>query len=68
MLRAGLTTEAAAVARELLDSAEGFGYRVPELQAGDSRVPGGIPVPYPAACRPQAWSAAAAVVCAQALG
>ncbi|CAH0189220.1 glycogen debranching N-terminal domain-containing protein [Microbacterium sp. Bi121] len=68
MLRAGLTAEAAVIARELVDSAEGFDYRVPELQSGDSRIPGGIPVPYPAACRPQAWSAAAAVVCAQALG
>jgi glycogen debranching enzyme len=30
---------------------------VPELWSGEGR-----PVPYPAACRPQAWSAAAAVV------
>jgi len=67
MLRAGLAEPAAAIARQLVDAAEGFGYRVPELHAGDERVPGGRPVPYPAACRPQAWSAAAAVVCAQAL-
>jgi len=67
MLRAGLADEAAGVARELLDSAEGFGYRVPELQAGDPKKSGGRPVPYPAACRPQAWSAAAVIVCAQAL-
>jgi hypothetical protein len=68
MLRAGLREEAAVIARELLDSAEGFGYRMPELQSGDARTHEGSPVPYPAACRPQAWSAAAAVVCAQALG
>jgi glycogen debranching enzyme len=68
MLRSGLVEDARAIARQLLDVAEGFDYRVPELHAGDARVPGGRPVPYPAACRPQAWSAAAAVVCAQALG
>jgi hypothetical protein len=67
MLRAGLADEARAVAAQLIDVAEGFDYRVPELHAGDERVPGGRPVPYPAACRPQAWSAAAAVVCARAL-
>ncbi len=67
MLRAGLPEPAADIARQLVDAAEGFDYRVPELHAGDVRVPGGRPVPYPAACRPQAWSAAAAIVCARAL-
>lgn len=67
MLRSGLVDDARSIARQLLDVAEGFDYRVPELHSGDVRVPGGRPVPYPAACRPQAWSAAAAVVCAQAL-
>lgn len=67
MIRAGLQPEAAAVARQLVDAAEGFEYRMPELHAGDTRTPGARPVPYPASCRPQAWSAAAAVVCAQAL-
>nr|MBS1899374.1 amylo-alpha-1,6-glucosidase [Actinomycetota bacterium] len=68
MLRAGLRDEAAAVAGQLVDAAEGFDYRMPELHAGDTRTPGVAPVPYPASCRPQAWSAAAAVVCAEALG
>ena len=67
MLRAGLVDDAQAIAGQLLDVAEGFDYRVPELHSGDTRIPGGRPVPYPAACRPQAWSAAAAVVTAQAL-
>lgn len=67
MLRAGLVDEAREIAGQLLDAAEGFDYRVPELHSGDARVDGARPVPYPAACRPQAWSAAAAVVCAQAL-
>ncbi|MBO9626500.1 MAG: amylo-alpha-1,6-glucosidase [Microbacterium sp.] len=67
MLRAGLDAQAATIARQLVDAAEGFDYRVPELHAGDAGVQGGRPVPYPAACRPQAWSAAAATVCARAL-
>lgn len=67
MLRAGLTDHAERIAAQLLDLAEGFDYRVPELHSGEPRIGGGRPVPYPAACRPQAWSAAAAVVCAEAL-
>lgn len=68
MLRAGLRAEAADIAQQLVDAAEGFDYRMPELHAGDARALGVAPVPYPASCRPQAWSAAAAVVCADALG
>ncbi|MEV4737231.1 MULTISPECIES: glycogen debranching N-terminal domain-containing protein [unclassified Microbacterium] len=67
MLRSGLTGPARRIAEQLIDLAEGFEYRVPELHSGEPRVAGGAPVPYPAACRPQAWSAAAAVVCAEAL-
>ncbi|SDC67064.1 glycogen debranching N-terminal domain-containing protein [Microbacterium enclense] len=67
MLRAGLRDDARAVVDELLDAAEGFAYRVPELHAGDPRSHSSVPTPYPAACRPQAWSAAAAVVCLTAL-
>lgn len=67
LLRAGLVDEARAVVEGLLDAAEGFGYRVPELHAGDPRRHSSVPTPYPAACRPQAWSAAAAVVCLAAL-
>ncbi|MGN7949506.1 glycogen debranching N-terminal domain-containing protein [Microbacterium sp. 22215] len=67
MLRSGLVEEARGVATQLLDAAEGFDYRVPELHSGNGKIDGVRPVPYPAACRPQAWSAAAAVVCAAAL-
>ncbi|WP_036325449.1 amylo-alpha-1,6-glucosidase, partial [Microbacterium sp. B19] len=63
MRRAGLLAPARAVVAELLDAAEGFAYRVPELHSGDPRSETSVPTPYPAACRPQAWSAAAAVVC-----
>ncbi|MFN3949037.1 glycogen debranching N-terminal domain-containing protein [Microbacterium sp.] len=67
MLRAGLVADARAVVEGLLDAAEGFAYRVPELHSGDPRTHSSAPTPYPAACRPQAWSAAAAVVCLTAL-
>lgn len=64
MARAGLSADAAAIAAQLIEAAEGFGYRMPELYAGDAREQSPAPTPYPAACRPQAWSAAAAIVCA----
>jgi glycogen debranching enzyme len=67
MARAGLHAEASIVVEGLLDAAEGFGFRMPELHAGFSRAERDRPVPYPAACRPQAWSAAAAVVCLEIL-
>jgi hypothetical protein len=65
MSRTGRHDEAAAVVDDLLHAAEGFGYRMPELHAGTPRTPRGRPVPYPAACRPQAWSATAAITCLQ---
>lgn len=66
--RAGWDDHARAVAQGLLAAAEGFDYRVPELHAGDPATESSVPTPYPAACRPQAWSAAAAVVCLEILG
>jgi glycogen debranching enzyme len=51
----------------LLDAAEGFDYRLPELYGGDPRGEAGRPVPHPAACRPQGWAAAAAVAVLQAV-
>jgi glycogen debranching enzyme len=61
LARDGFVGQAAVLSEGLLAAAAGFGYRMPELHSGDaaSRTP--APVPYPAACRPQAWSAAAAV-------
>ncbi|WP_308250727.1 amylo-alpha-1,6-glucosidase [Nonomuraea rhizosphaerae] len=61
LARAGHGAPAGHLAQGLLAAAEGFGYRLPELYAGDDRDEVGRPVAYPAACRPQAWSAAAAV-------
>ncbi|MGP3921377.1 amylo-alpha-1,6-glucosidase [Nonomuraea sp. 10N515B] len=62
----GFEAEAATLAEGLLAAAESFGYRLPELYAGDARERVVRPVAYPAACRPQAWSAAAALTIAHA--
>jgi glycogen debranching enzyme len=61
MARIGRFTEAAVVVDGLVNAAEGFGYRMPELHSGHPRAARKRPVPYPGACRPQAWSAAAAI-------
>jgi hypothetical protein len=54
---------AARLADGLLSAAAAFDWRLPELFSGEDRGP----VPYPAACYPQAWSAAAAGALTQAL-
>ncbi|MFB9451492.1 amylo-alpha-1,6-glucosidase [Dactylosporangium vinaceum] len=54
LARDGHRAEAAALVRALVAAGERFGFRLPELYGGDD-----APTPYPAACRPQAWSAAA---------
>ncbi len=56
----GRVTDAVTVANTLLSAAEAFDYRFPELYRGAGAL--GQPAPYPAACRPQAWSAASAAV------
>lgn len=61
MARAGLIDDARLVADGMLAAADAFAYRVPELHSGDDAAKMSAPAPYPAACRPQAWSAAAAV-------
>ena len=59
--REGFPDEAASLIEGLLRAADGFDYRMPELHSGDSIAQTATPIPYPAACRPQAWSAAAAI-------
>jgi glycogen debranching enzyme len=54
-------TAAASLIDGLLIAGEAFDYRLPELYAGDDRADRPRPLPHPAACRPQAWSAAAAI-------
>jgi glycogen debranching enzyme len=63
----GHAAEAAALADGLLDAAAAFGWRLPELFAGDPRSEVPWPSPYPASCRPQAWAAASAGALVQAL-
>ena len=54
--RSGHTEPAARLARGLIAAAPAFGHRLPELFSGERTRD--APRPYPAACRPQAWSAA----------
>ncbi|MFI6032175.1 amylo-alpha-1,6-glucosidase [Amycolatopsis magusensis] len=63
--RAGHGPAAARLGAQLLTAAEAFGYRMPELYAGFGTDDSPIPLPYGASCRPQAWSAASAVVLLQ---
>ncbi|MEU3372455.1 glycogen debranching N-terminal domain-containing protein [Streptomyces sp. NPDC006660] len=58
---AGHEKEAVALLRGVLDAAEAFGHRLPEMYAGEQRTAGGVPVPHPAACRPAAVAAAAGI-------
>ena len=60
--RAGLGRYADGLIEGLLRASVAFAQRLPELWSGE-----GEPVPYPTACQPQAWSAAAAVVVADVL-
>jgi len=57
----GHAEEAEVLTQGLLAAAVSFDYRMPELHSGDAATEFGRAIPYPAACRPQAWSAAAAV-------
>ncbi|MFD4422392.1 glycogen debranching N-terminal domain-containing protein [Agromyces sp. NPDC058484] len=61
LAREGRGSDAASLIEGLLRAASAFGFRMPELHSGDPATEVAVPVPYPAACRPQAWSAAASV-------
>jgi len=63
----GLRDHAAELAAGLLRAAAAFEFRMPELYSGDAASEVPAPLPYPAACRPQAWSAAAAIAVLHAL-
>jgi glycogen debranching enzyme len=68
LARSGHRDAAAQLGEGLLKAAESFEYRMPELHSGDSAETATRALPYPSACRPQAWSAASAVVIADVLG
>ena len=57
--RYGYDQEAAELAADLLDAAVATGGHLPELFRGDARNGAERPTSYLAACRPQAWAAAA---------
>jgi glycogen debranching enzyme len=59
LMRYGYVDHAQRVAESILDAAEHFGGRLPELFCGFGRQEFGAPVPYPTSCSPQAWAAAA---------
>jgi glycogen debranching enzyme len=58
LMRYGLIEESQRVAMAILDAAEAFGGRLPELFCGFPREAGLPPVPYPSSCSPQAWASA----------
>ncbi len=69
LTRTGHDDAAALLADGLLTASVDLGWRLPELWSGDSLDDTPRTVPYPAACRPQAWSAASVVtVLTSALG
>jgi glycogen debranching enzyme len=61
LMRYGFVGSAQLVAEALLEAAEHFGGRLPELFCGLDRVEFPEPVPYPTSCSPQAWASAAPV-------
>jgi glycogen debranching enzyme len=64
----GFEDELNEVATALFDAARAFPYyRLPELYAGSARSTHHTPVPYPVACRPQAWAAASFPLILQAI-
>jgi glycogen debranching enzyme len=62
LLRAGRRAEAVVLAEGLLAAGNAFRGRLPELYGGFAADEIPVPVPYPASCRPQGWSAGAAVM------
>ncbi|MFH9083629.1 glycogen debranching N-terminal domain-containing protein [Streptomyces sp. NPDC017673] len=64
---AGYENEAAGLLNGLLEAAEHFGHRLPEMFAGEQRSAGAAPLPHPAACRPAATAAGSVVLLLTAL-
>ncbi|MFJ2953403.1 glycogen debranching N-terminal domain-containing protein [Streptomyces sp. NPDC087270] len=66
LVRAGFPAQAVPLAKGIVAASVGFEARLPELYGGHGSGYDEAPAPYPAACRPQAWSAAAGVLLLQA--
>jgi glycogen debranching enzyme len=67
LMRYGFTDHAQRIATGLLDAAEHFGGRLPELFCGFDRDEFAAPVAYPSSCSPQAWAAAAPLLVVRSL-
>jgi glycogen debranching enzyme len=61
LVRYGFMEQAQRVATALIDAAEHFDGRLPELFCGFDRGEYDQPIPYPTSCSPQAWAAAAPI-------
>ncbi|MCW2540909.1 MAG: hypothetical protein JWN95_2634 [Frankiales bacterium] len=61
LVRYGFIEAAQRVATALIEAAEHFDGRLPELFCGFDRTEYEQPIPYPTSCSPQAWSAAAPI-------
>jgi glycogen debranching enzyme len=59
LMRYGFVSHAQRIAEGLIDAAEFFSGRLPELFCGFDRSEFATPVEFPAGCSPQAWAAAA---------
>jgi glycogen debranching enzyme len=59
LMRYGFVPQAQQVATGILEAADKFGGRLPELFCGFDRSDFAAPVAYPTSCSPQAWAAAA---------
>lgn len=67
LARTGHVAAATTLLRGLVRAAPAFNYRLPELFSGISSQASPHPVPYPTACRPQAWAAGGALLLVRAL-
>ncbi|WP_372448752.1 glycogen debranching N-terminal domain-containing protein [Streptomyces musisoli] len=67
LVAAGYEKEAVGLLKGLLEAAEHFGHRLPEMFAGEQRSAGSAPLPHPAACRPAATAAACVILLLTAL-
>ena len=61
LMRYGYVEQAQRIAMALLDTADAFHGRLPELFCGFDRAEYPQPLPYPTSCSPQAWAAATPV-------
>jgi glycogen debranching enzyme len=62
LARVGADEAATALLHGLVAASRHFDYRLPELFGGEQRTPNARPLPYPTACRPQAWAAGGALL------